>query len=179
MAQTTLGPDAVIFPTGTTAQRPSSPSVGMARFNSETGAIENYTSSGWTKVESSVPAGAVTNFFMASAPTGWTKSTSYNDFAMRIVSGTGGGTGGSVGFTTAFSNGSTGATTLSTSQIPSHTHLYYWGDNSSTGPVSWGYNTNPGNNYSQPTSAAGGGGSHNHSMQLAVNYLDNIMCSKN
>lgn len=178
MAQTTLGPDAVIFPTGTTAQRPASATIGMARFNSETGAIENYTSSGWTKVESSVPAGAVTNFFMASAPTGWTKSTTNTDCAIRIVSGTGGATGGSVGFTTAFANGSTGATTLTTAQMPSHTHtytqlsVYYINVDGQYAHPHYNYAT--GN-----TGATGGGGSHDHTMQLAVKYLDNIMCSKN
>lgn len=43
------------------------------------------------------PGGGVTKlvFYQASAPTGWTKDTSQNDKALRVVSGTGGGSGGS------------------------------------------------------------------------------------
>lgn len=39
-------------------------------------------------------AGTVMIFYQAAAPTGWTKSVTNNDKALRVVSGTGGGTGG-------------------------------------------------------------------------------------
>ena len=39
--------DAIIVPVGTTAQRPSSPVVGMIRFNSAIGKLEGYTTQGW------------------------------------------------------------------------------------------------------------------------------------
>lgn len=177
MAQTILGVDSITFPSGTTAQRPASPAVGMVRFNSDTSLIESYTSGGWKGLEASIPAGANTNFFMASAPTGWTKSTTYNDFAMRVVSGTGGGTGGSTAFTTAFSSGSVGATTLSTSQMPSHNHSFtvYTGGSPGSGAYA---SQNPAYS-SGSTTSAGSGGSHTHSLSLDVQYLDNIMCSKN
>lgn len=42
----------------------------------------------------SFPAGTAIPFFQASAPTGWTKSTTHNDKALRVVSTSGGGTGG-------------------------------------------------------------------------------------
>ena len=67
-------------------------------------------------------------FQQTSAPTGWTKDTSsVNERALRVVSGTA-GSGGSVDFTTAFtssratSGASVSSHTLTTSQIPSHTH---------------------------------------------------------
>ena len=41
---------------GTTAQRPSSPVVGMVRFNTTTNALENYNSTGWTNVNVKIPA---------------------------------------------------------------------------------------------------------------------------
>ena len=53
---------------------------------------------------SSIPSGSVMLFYQTSAPTGWTKSTSHNNKALRVVSGNGGGSGGSVGFTSAFAN---------------------------------------------------------------------------
>ncbi len=37
-------------PAGTTAQRPSTPSTGMIRYNSDTGYMETYTASGWAAV---------------------------------------------------------------------------------------------------------------------------------
>jgi hypothetical protein len=80
-------------------------------------------------------SGTVMLFAQTAAPTGWTKNTTTGDnSALRVVTGTA-STGGSVGFTTAFASqtptgsvsittvsGSAGATTLTTPQIPSHSH---------------------------------------------------------
>ena len=52
----------------------------------------------------SVPAGSVMLFAQSSAPTGWTKSTSHNNKALRVVSGSGGGSGGSNSFTSTFAS---------------------------------------------------------------------------
>ena len=53
---------------------------------------------------SEIPSGSVMLFYQASAPTGWTKVSTQNNKALRVVSGTGGGTGGTNNFTTVFSN---------------------------------------------------------------------------
>ncbi len=42
-----------------------------------------------------IPAGTVIPFFQSAAPTAWTKLTTQNDKALRVVSGSGGGAGGS------------------------------------------------------------------------------------
>lgn len=42
-------------PVGNTAQRPSSPNVGYVRYNTDTGVLENYTTSGWLKVSVQQP----------------------------------------------------------------------------------------------------------------------------
>ena len=93
-----------------------------------------------------LPSGTRLLFHNSSAPTGWTKDTSIDDSALRVVSGTP-GSGGSTGFTSALGSPSVsgsvslsgepgsgnlstsitgnvniGSTTLSTSQIPSHSH---------------------------------------------------------
>lgn len=79
------------------------------------------------------PQNTVWNFFQASAPTGWTKSTANNNKALRVVNGTGGGTGGTTNFTTIHSSlsisgqlttpgVSVGPHTLTTDQIASHSH---------------------------------------------------------
>ena len=49
------------------------------------------------------PSGTAMLFQQTAAPTGWKKSTTYNDYAVRIVSGTA-STGGSSSFSTCFAN---------------------------------------------------------------------------
>lgn len=73
------------------------------------------------------PRGTRMLFQQSSAPTGWTKDTSHNDKALRVVSGAVGG-GGSRGFAATFGrnnigvsssiSGSVGATKLSIPQLP-------------------------------------------------------------
>ena len=90
------------------------------------GNVLTSTGTGWSSAAAAgFPSGTVMLFAQTAAPTGWTKSTAHDNKALRVVSGTA-GSGGSVAFTTAFAsqavNGTVGATTLSTSQIPSHNH---------------------------------------------------------
>ena len=138
---------------------------------------------------SPIPAGTTMLFYQASAPTGWTQNTSYNDCALRVVSGTGGGAGGSVSFSSAFSSqavtGSVGNTSLSVDQLPAHTH--------GTGISVFNYAPgNPGNyfDFIRPSAIAGTTGStgsgnpHGHTfsggtINLNVNYVNVIICSKN
>jgi len=103
------------------------------------------TAASFSGTWASIPAGTVMLFQQTAAPTGWTKLTTNNNAALRIVSGTA-GTGGTVAFTTAFasqtpagsvgtsitgvsgsvgiSGGSVAATTLDTTMIPAHAHTY-------------------------------------------------------
>jgi hypothetical protein len=129
-------------------------------------------------------AGTVMLFGQTSAPTGWTKdTTNYNNSALRVVTGSV-STGGSVDFTTAFASqtpsGTVGSTTLTTSQIPSHTHTFTGG--SGGGGSFLAFSCGGGGNAS--TNATGGGGSHNHTftgtaINLAVKYVDVIRATKN
>lgn len=159
------------------------------------------TITGNLSVSGSYPApfgsGTSLIFPQAAAPTGWTKVTTANDYALRIVSGTGGGTGGSVAFSSAFASGNTGATTLSTSQIPGHGHRAYGSNSVNTDVMSLGrtnsggfagwdktdtngyfsYYTNAGNGV-QFIENTGGGGSHTHTLSLAVQYVDAIIATK-
>jgi hypothetical protein len=137
-----------------------------------------------------IPTGSVMLFFQAAAPTGWTQVTTQNNKALRIVSGTGGGTGGSVAFSTAFASqsvsgtvGTSGATTLSESQMPSHSHTFTKvGGMGGTSSIS----ESQGFASTFTTNTTGGNGSHTHSggsftgtaINLAVQYIDIIMCSK-
>lgn len=126
-------------------------------------------------------------FQQTSAPTGWTKVTTFNDVALRVVSGAA-SSGGSVAFSTAFASravtGSVGATTLSTSEIPSHTHTA----GTTAGVQAAGGKQTPTDVRSisasgNATGATGGGGSHSHSfsgtsIDLAVQYVDVIIATK-
>jgi len=116
-------------------------------------------------------SGTVMLFGQTAAPTGWTKDTAnYNNSSLRVVTGTA-GNGGSVDFTTAFASQtpagsvsvdasglSAGATTLTTTQIPSHSHTYSIGyDSGTTARAKSGANSGDTNG---STSGAGGGSSH-------------------
>lgn len=153
------------------------------------------------------PSGTVMVFAQTTAPTGWTKSTTHNDKALRVVSGAA-SSGGSVAFTTAFASqavvGTVGATTLDASQIPSHTHTATVNDGGHAhGDVPLrGSDTDRGTQGSAfsidnvgltaaattgitvSISSTGGGGSHTHSftgtaINLAVQYVDVILATKN
>lgn len=76
--------------------------------------------------------GAVMTFVQTSAPTGWTKITTYNDASLRVVTGSA-SSGGFQSFSTTLTNGKTltgsaiysgtaGTTTLTTPTIASHRH---------------------------------------------------------
>ena len=79
-----------------------------------------------------VPQNSVQVFYQPAAPTGWTKVTTHNNKALRVVSGTGGGSAGTNAFTstmssftiggTLSSSSATGGTELTTAQLASHTH---------------------------------------------------------
>jgi hypothetical protein len=126
-------------------------------------------------------SGTVMLFAQTAAPTGWTKNTSTgNQHALRIVTGTA-SSGGSVDFTTAFASktptgsvsissvsGSAGATTLSIPTIPAHDHpTFVFNDPSpAIQPLQGNYQVN-GPSRASPSpihrvSPQGGGGSHTH-----------------
>lgn len=190
---TTLNSAAVIIGNGTSAPTFVAPG--------SSGNVLTSNGTAWTSVAAAAfDAGTVLIFAQTSAPTGWTKLTNLDNFALRVVSGTA-STGGSVAFTTAFASQtpsgsintaglSAGATTLSTAQMPSHNHTYNTTNQSDGGtrPIQNPSDNGGGNNYN--TSSTGGGGSHTHpvsgsatftgnAINLAVQYVDVIRASKN
>jgi hypothetical protein len=66
------------------------------------------------------PTGTKLPFQQSSAPTGWTKDTTHNDKALRIVSGTA-SSGGSLAFSTVFSRTATDSHTLTHAELPNPT----------------------------------------------------------
>lgn len=154
-----------------------------------------------------IPQNSVMVFYQAAAPSGWTKLTSHDNKALRVVSGTGGGFGyggtagpGGTNFTTVFPNspksftgsivasGTVGDTTLTTAQIPSHSHAA--GSSVSVSPGSPGQTGRLVDTNAPNTGPAGGGLSHTHpfvgspspfssSLDLRLQYIDVILCSFN
>lgn len=129
---------------------------------------------------SSFPSGTRMAFQQTAAPTGWTKDTTgaLNDSIMRIVTGTV-ASGGSTAFSTWAGQSSSGATTLSSSQIPAHTHNV--GVISGTA-LGTGINANSGSGTVKTTNftstSTGGGSSHTHSLSQNIKYYDFIVAQK-
>lgn len=172
-------------------------------------------------------------FQQTTAPTGWTKDTSQNDKALRVVSGTT-GTGGSTPFSTTFSSRGTGFTALLEANLPAHTHTVsgttgvqtanhthtFTGSGVSgaagnhvvtglpsggsggfgspgvatgaAGSFAVGDHTHPvtvtgttntesaahAHTFSATSSSTGSGAGHNHLMDMAVQYVDVIIATK-
>jgi len=125
------------------------------------------------------PAGTRMSFQQTSSPTGWTKDTTaaINDSILRLVTGSVTPSGGTTGFSTWNAQTVTGATTLDTTQIPSHTHTMNISTNE--GNVS-GLNLfgSPSVSPSFSTNSTGGGGSHTHSLTQSLKYYDFIIAAK-
>jgi len=137
-------------------------------------------------------SGTLMLFQQTTAPTGWTKQTTHNDKALRVVTGTV-GSGGSSPFTTALGtpsvggtlSGSIGSTTLSINQIPSHSHTVQYRNGSGGNVIAAGSQNQAVKNTT--TLNRGGSGSHNHNFSgnlsgstasINVQYVDIIIASK-
>ena len=126
------------------------------------------------------PAGTSMLFQQTAAPTGWTKQTTHDNKALRLVTGSV-SSSGSNSFTSVFNSnvavsgtsnnstvtisGSSGSTTLTLDQIPSHRHLegghveFGTGDSVSAGTRNEGNNSGAKRFY---TDYQGGGNGHSH-----------------
>ena len=141
-------------------------------------------------------------FVQSSAPTGWTKFTTHNDVALRVISGNTGGNyiSGDGSFSAIFASnrqtnsGSVNGRTLQINQIPSHGHGFdngFFAENN-------GNRANPNNiagsnkgndwdnnafTFNDNTNNTGGNASHGHgftnpSINLNVRYTDVIIATK-
>jgi len=113
-------------------------------------------------------------FQQTAAPLGWTKQTTHNDKALRVVSGTA-SSGGSNSFSSVMAQTVVGNHTNTTAEITSHGHSYSapatttgGGGGCGVAPSSTG----------ATTGAIGGGGSHNHTILMSIQYVDMIIATK-
>ena len=175
--------------------------------------VDGVTSNIQTQFDNLIPSGTKMLFQQTAAPTGWTKDTTHNNKALRVVSGTV-TTGGTRSFTGSFQShtpagtisnsvsGSTASTTLTVSQIPSHTHTI-------SGTYRKDFGSPPGGNFPHGSahgtsgvnisgfldltnSNTGGGQGHTHgkgtlavsstfsgtAINLDVQHVDVIICTK-
>lgn len=132
-------------------------------------------------------AGTRLAFQQTAAPTGWTKDTTaaLNDSVMRIVTGAA-SSGGSTAFSTFNGQTATASYTLTTTDIPSHTHAPSGASNfviANSG--SRAVSTISGGSLStdlfgaSSTGSTGGGGGHSHGITTSIKYYDFIIASKN
>jgi microcystin-dependent protein len=142
-------------------------------------------------------SGTAMLFKQTTAPTGWTKDTTNNDAALRVVSGTA-STGGTDAYTAVFGTGkSTASYTLTTTDIPSHNHsatdsghthsdstFVFGSGNAVRGDGASYYinssTTTTGTGYASITvGSTGGGGGHSHGLNnLNLKYVDVIVATK-
>ena len=151
-----------------------------------------------TAATSAFGSGTVMMFVQTAAPTGWTKSTTHDNKALRVVSGTA-SSGGSAAFTTAFGtpsvsgsvslSGTVGSTTLTTAQLASHSHTFTKGEPGYNSLQPYTANAGAPVSGSQGTSSAGSNSSHTHSFSgsgslssataaINVQYVDVIIATK-
>ena len=119
-------------------------------------------------------------FHQDAAPIGWTKDTAstLDNSALRIVASTSWASGkqGATAFNSVFgSSKTTGAKTLAEANIPSHTHAVAGNTTASTGS---GAGSDREDGSGVVSGATGGGGSHDHTLSLDLNFINMIIASK-
>jgi len=159
---------------------------------------------GCNSIPDFIAGGSLVTFQQTSAPTSWTKQTTHDNKALRVVSGTA-TPGGSTAFTSVFasrtpagsvsvsvSGGTVNNTTLTTPQIPSHSHSSGCVNSTNAAPFSPSFGSIT-NGVQSQTGLNGGDGAHSHpfsvgsasgsfsgtALDFAVAYVDIIICSKN
>jgi hypothetical protein len=129
-------------------------------------ATKQYVDSQLSGAVNQFPAGTTMLFYQPAAPVGWTKLTSQNDKALRVVSGSGGVAGGTNPFSVVMAQNVTGNHTLAVGEIPpvvstgnNTITVYLGGVTTNYAPVanaSWnGLNTSIGSGYTTPFTGSG------------------------
>lgn len=154
-----------------------------------TGQAQWYIDPGLTLSAAQFASGTSMIFRQTSAPSGWTKvAAGINDSALRVVTGavTNGGSstsvsGGSNAFSTVMAQTTVGAHTLTTAEIPAHVHPEAGGGNFYNDVGGFSSLGSGGNSVGRQASTGantGGGGSHDHTIALSMQYVDVIVAVK-
>lgn len=140
-------------------------------------------------------SGTLALFQQSAAPNGWTKQTTHNDKALRVVSGTV-GSGGSSAFSTVFGKTAVDSHILSVAEMPAHNHgggshqhkTQSYNSFNTGGTLSAGIAYNGGSLVTAAIfdmtasgtiiTTQGSGNGHIHNMDIRVQYVDIIIASK-
>jgi hypothetical protein len=151
-----------------------------------------YDGTSWVLISgaSAFASGTLMLFVQTAAPVGWTKQTTHDDKALRIVSGTA-STGGTAVFSTVFGRTAVDGYTLTIAEMPGHSHSVncyqaagqfngagYLATNASGASPGDIMAFSPSFINPFPIASAGGGGSHVHTVDLRVQYVDCIIAAK-
>lgn len=129
----------------------------------------------WVPRTAEFPSGTRMVFQQTDAPPGWTKDTSINDYALRVVDGAVGLTPGTA-FSTVFAQVATAGHALTIPEIPSHQHSQV-APNGTTTTGGGGFPAGDAPTTIN-TGATGGNGAHTHPITLTVAYADVIVAEK-
>lgn len=122
-------------------------------------------------------------FQQTTAPVGWTKVTTHDNKAIRVVSGSV-SSGGSSAFTDVFGSGiTTGSHSLSSSENASHTHSGSVGSSANTngagGVTSFSvFGSGNDGNLTLSIGSSGSGTGHSHTLSMDLQYVDCIIAQK-
>jgi hypothetical protein len=156
---------------------PTGPTIGQQY--TYAGVTYTYTAQGtWatSTLPVSIPSGSLMMFQQNNAPLGWTKQSTHDDKALRIVSGSA-ASGGTLPFSTVFARTATDNFTLTNAELAAHDHLVYiyqYPDNGGGHAYCGAWS----GEYSIATNT-GGGGPHAHGLDLRVATIDAIIASRN
>lgn len=142
-------------------------------------------------------------FCQSAAPTGWSQVASNGNKMMRVVNGTGAGTGGSNAFTNTFTNRTFNASfnvpfsasvnnhTISTPQLPSHSHPTAAGNTNAATPSPFSGSRTCRTSGNSNSGGRGNSGAHSHNasvsasanwsgnVNMTVKYVNVIYCTRN
>ncbi len=122
--------------------------------------------------------GTLMLFQQTTPPTGWTKQTTHNDKALRVVSGTA-SSGGTNPFSTVMAQTQVGNTSLSIGQLANHAHTVPTESSAGLGAVAdMPRSDGGGGPNTVSTSSVGSGSTHTHTLAMSIQYVDLIIASK-
>ena len=129
------------------------------------------------------PEGTTALFLQAAVPTGWTLSSTYADYLLRLSTATGGVASGSVPVSTLFARTSVDGHTLTTDQIPAHDHstlsLNSTGFSGFNNNPNWMALTTVSSTENAQSSLTGGGNAHEHTLELRAKRVTTIVGTRN
>lgn len=128
-----------------------------------------------------IPTGSVMLFQQPNAPPGWTRISTFDDAAIRVVGNAVPSSGGSNGFSSRMiPQISVNSHALTTAEMPTHTHdmAFNVGNGGNTSQIS-AYAGSSVTDYPITLSTVGSGAGHVHTLTFGLKYVDIILCSKN